>query len=165
MQRNQWYSCKIFIIADNQWRVYILWNYYILRFTIILFLVPLWKTLNSHKFNEKMQGINPVGPSDPLVDSYPNSCPETPNYHPKLGMISLKFWKGLTQWDVLPFWSTLIPTTVIENQTVTKTLIWLPWREGRTNSIDLTIPLNDSKTNNCSETPNSYQNIESIYLN
>ena len=39
---------------------------------------------------EKMQGINPMGLSDPFNDSYANNCFETPECHQNLKMIALK---------------------------------------------------------------------------
>ena len=65
-----------------------------------MYLVPLWPniiltTVLKHKnvtkqlyyCIENLQGIDPMGLSAPLADSYPRNCSETPNCHKNLEMI------------------------------------------------------------------------------
>ena len=72
-------------------------------------LVPLWptlipKTVLKHQtvakalswfILRKLQGINPMGLSYPLDNSYTNKYSETPNYHQNLEMIILKKFQGI----------------------------------------------------------------------
>ena len=67
-----------------------------------------------------------IGLIEPLENSYPNNCSETPNCHQNLEMIVLKIFKVSTQWALVPFWMNLEPTIILKRQTVTKTLILLP---------------------------------------
>ena len=50
-------------------------------FIIILFLVHFWWTINKCRVTEKLQGVKPIGLSDPLDNSYPNNCSETKKCH------------------------------------------------------------------------------------
>ena len=103
-------------------------------------LVPLWPTLkyffyetpNCHQNLDMIslkifQGINPMGLSAPLDNSYTKNCSEKPNCRQNLDIIALNKGKWLTKWALVTLWPTLKLTIVLENQTVTKTLIVLPW--------------------------------------
>ena len=52
--------------------------------------MTLWRTLNQHKFTDKLQGINPMSPSYTLTDSYPPICSKTPNCHQNLEVVALQ---------------------------------------------------------------------------
>ena len=92
------------------------------------------ETQNCHQNLEmillkKLKGINPMGLSFPLVDSYNNNRYETPDCHKNLDIIGLKNFKGLNQWALVPLWITLKPTIILKHFTVTKTLRWFPWSQ------------------------------------
>ena len=95
----------------------------------IWYIELLWNTKISPKYWDdcprKFHEIKPMVISYPLDESYPQNCSETLNCKQNLEIIALKICKGLTQFSLVPLWPTLIPTTILKQQTVTKTLRWL----------------------------------------